>query len=109
MSSWSLRRWVFKADDSIVTIQAWRIGLSYVCYSPPSRVEAMSHSFLKKLADDAEALKEQGLFKSERVIVSPQQAEIRVQAANDSRSVINMCANNYLGLASHPALIKAAH
>ncbi|MGB9153164.1 MAG: glycine C-acetyltransferase [Alphaproteobacteria bacterium] len=69
----------------------------------------MPHPLLKHLADEAHALKEQGLFKSERVIVSPQQAEIRVMAANDSRNVINLCANNYLGLANHPALIKAAH
>jgi glycine C-acetyltransferase len=69
----------------------------------------MAKSMLKHLADETDALREQGLFKSERIIVSPQQAEIRVQAANDDKSVINMCANNYLGLADHPVLIKAAH
>jgi glycine C-acetyltransferase len=69
----------------------------------------MPHPLLKQLSSDANALKEQGLFKSERIIVSPQQAEIKVQAANDTRGVINLCANNYLGLANHPVLIKAAH
>jgi glycine C-acetyltransferase len=69
----------------------------------------MPHPLLKQLSGDANALKEQGLFKSERIITSPQQAEIRVTAANDTRGVINLCANNYLGLANHPTLIKAAH
>lgn len=61
---------------------------------------------LKKLAEDTQALKEQGLFKSERVIISPQQAEITVTGGKE---VINLCANNYLGLADHPQLIEAAH
>lgn len=61
---------------------------------------------LKKLASDAEALKEQGLYKSERIITSPQRAEITVAGG---REVINLCANNYLGLADHPQLIEAAH
>ena len=70
----------------------------------------MVNPFLKQLADESNALKEQGLYKSERIIISPQQAEIKVQsAANDSQSVLNFCANNYLGLANHPSLIKAAH
>ncbi len=47
-----------------------------------------------------------GLYKNERVIVSPQNA--RVQIA-DGREVLNMCANNYLGLADHPAVVAAAH
>ncbi len=69
----------------------------------------MTKPILKHLADEAAALEMQGLFKSERIIISPQEAEIRVQAANDSRKVINLCANNYLGLANHPVLIQAAH
>ena len=69
----------------------------------------MTHPLLKQLADDTQALHAQGLFKTERVIVSPQQADITVQGANDDRHVINLCANNYLGLANHPRLIQAAH
>jgi glycine C-acetyltransferase len=69
----------------------------------------VSSQILQFLADEAEALKDQGLFKAERVIVSPQQAEIGVETNGVSRNVINMCANNYLGLANHPALIAAAH
>ena len=69
----------------------------------------MTHPLLKQLADDTQALHAQGLFKTERVIVSPQQADITVQGANDDRHVINLCANNYLGLANHPRLIQAEH
>jgi glycine C-acetyltransferase len=65
----------------------------------------MTKPFLKHLADETHALKDQGLYKSERIITSPQQAEIRT----GDKTVINLCANNYLGLANHPTLIKAAH
>ena len=50
-------------------------------------------------------IKEEGLFKRERTITTPQSVEIRTQ--NGTR-VINFCANNYLGLANHPDLINAA-
>ena len=63
-----------------------------------------SADFLAKLAADTEDLKAQGLFKAERVITSPQQATVRV----DGHDVLNLCANNYLGLADHPDLITAA-
>jgi glycine C-acetyltransferase len=66
----------------------------------------MDQPFLDTLAADTEALKAEGLFKAERVISTPQEAAIRVA---DGHEVINLCANNYLGLANHPALIAAAH
>lgn len=62
-------------------------------------------AYLNYLADEINQLKETGLYKSERVITSPQQAVIRLQ---DGEEVINLCANNYLGLSDHPALIEAA-
>ncbi|MEE2786010.1 MAG: glycine C-acetyltransferase [Myxococcota bacterium] len=64
----------------------------------------MDHAFLQRLHTDTEALRDAGLFKSERVITSPQQADIAVRSGD----VINFCANNYLGLANHPALLAAA-
>ena len=65
----------------------------------------MDPSFYQRFDAQLEELRQQGLFKSERVIASPQGGQIR---ANDA-DVINLCANNYLGLASHPAIREAAH
>jgi glycine C-acetyltransferase len=69
----------------------------------------MTKSVLRHLHDQTDALKSQGLYKSERIIVSPQQAEICIETGDSSKTVINMCANNYLGFANHPTLITAAH
>ncbi|MBT8137269.1 MAG: glycine C-acetyltransferase [Gammaproteobacteria bacterium] len=66
----------------------------------------MDKALLERLAHDAADLQTQGLFKTERVIASPQDGTIEVAGG---QQVINMCANNYLGLANHPALIEAAH
>lgn len=51
-------------------------------------------------------IQEAGLFKSERIITTPQEAHIKV---GEGREVLNMCANNYLGLSDHPEIVKAAH
>ena len=59
----------------------------------------------QRIADELQAIREQGLFKSERVIASPQSAKITLA---DGRTVLNFCANNYLGLADHPDVIAAA-
>ena len=69
----------------------------------------MSESFFSSLASQTEALKSEGLFKSERQISGPQQAAIKVRSNGDSKEVLNLCANNYLGLANHPEVIAAAH
>ncbi len=57
------------------------------------------------LEKELQSIKEAGLFKRERVITTPQAARIRTQ---DGREVLNFCANNYLGLSSHPKVIQAA-
>ena len=58
-----------------------------------------------RYAEELETIRAQGLFKSERIITSPQSAEITLA---DGRTVLNFCANNYLGLADHPDVIRAA-
>src|SRR5215208_835793 len=65
----------------------------------------MVTEFDKQLSQTLEEIKSQGLFKTERVITTPQDAHIAVAGG---KRVINLCANNYLGLADHPALIAAA-
>ena len=64
----------------------------------------MYNNFQKHLSEELASIKEAGLYKSERLICSPQSAEITVAG----KTVLNFCANNYLGLANHPALIEAA-
>jgi glycine C-acetyltransferase len=65
----------------------------------------MVAEFEQQLSQTLEEIKSQGLFKTERVITSPQDAHI---AITGGKRVLNMCANNYLGLADHPALLAAA-
>jgi glycine C-acetyltransferase len=69
----------------------------------------VSARFLQSLADQTEALKAEGLFKAERRIAGPQQADIAVRSNGGTEQVLNLCANNYLGLANHPAVVAAAH
>ncbi|MGN6739526.1 glycine C-acetyltransferase, partial [Dyella sp.] len=65
----------------------------------------MSYPGQSRFAAELASIREQGLFKAERVIVSPQSAEIELEGG---RKVLNFCANNYLGLADHPDVIAAA-
>ncbi len=66
----------------------------------------MHTGLLADLAQRTAGLRDDGLFKSERVIASPQTAHITLA---DGSQVLNLCANNYLGLADHPQLVQAAH
>ena len=66
----------------------------------------MFGSMQQHLTEQLAQIRANGLYKAERVITTPQNAHIRV---GDGASVLNMCANNYLGLAQHPAVIEAAH
>jgi glycine C-acetyltransferase len=65
----------------------------------------MNELFVKRVAAQLDEIKGAGLFKNERIITSEQGAEIIV----NGRKVLNFCANNYLGLSSHPDVIQAAH
>jgi glycine C-acetyltransferase len=65
----------------------------------------MLAEFEQQITNTLEEIKSQGLYKTERIITSPQNAKIEITGG---RRVLNMCANNYLGLADHPALLAAA-
>ncbi|MEO6071304.1 MAG: glycine C-acetyltransferase [Chitinophagaceae bacterium] len=65
----------------------------------------MNEKFVDRLRAEVGEIKESGLYKTERVIDSPQCAEISV----NGKKVLNFCANNYLGLSSHPKTVEAAH
>lgn len=66
----------------------------------------MYGKFKDHLSKEINEIKEAGLYKNERIIVSPQKAEIKLDSGQE---VLNFCANNYLGLSNHPELIKAAN
>jgi len=74
---------------------------------PPPRPGClgMDKAFLAHLHKETDDLRAAGLYKTERIITSPQQAAISVQGDTE---VLNFCANNYLGLANHPVLVDAA-
>lgn len=67
--------------------------------------KTMNEKLVKRIAKEVEEIKASGLYKTERIIASPQGAEIKV----GGKMVLNFCANNYLGLSSHPKVIEAAH
>ena len=71
-----------------------------------SQVNSSVEAFYQGVKDTLTATRHDGLFKSERVITTPQGAIVRL---SDGQQLINMCANNYLGLSSHPSVIAAAH
>ncbi|HET9643554.1 MAG TPA: glycine C-acetyltransferase [Burkholderiaceae bacterium] len=65
-----------------------------------------TNDFYRHLERELQGIRDAGLYKNERILVTPQGAVVRTA---DGREVINLCANNYLGLSSHPKVIEAAH
>src|SRR5271170_6167746 len=73
---------------------------------PATGERSMSDTQVRQiLQQQLDDIRQRGLYKRERFIEGPQGSSIRV----GGREVINFCANNYLGLASHPAIVEAAH
>ena len=68
----------------------------------------MSKTTYRRLQYELKAIEQDGLYKRERLITSPQAGEIRVSRNGREQSIVNLCANNYLGLADHPEIIAAA-
>src|SRR5262245_55432954 len=73
----------------------------------------MTEAFRQHLTQTLGEISAAGLYKRERTLTTPQRARVGVIAPTDAasaeRQVLNFCANNYLGLANHPALLAAAH
>src|SRR5581483_2654010 len=82
-------------------------GVSSVRVSPILHEynSSMNRALIERLRADLAGLKEQGLYKGERVLAGPQGGVVRTE----DQDVVNLCANNYLGLANHPAMREAAH
>ena len=74
------------------------------CRFAGETLKIMNENFRNRIGEELEAIKTAGLYKTERIITSEQGAEIEVRG----KKVLNFCANNYLGLSSHPKVIKAA-
>ncbi len=68
----------------------------------------MSQATYQRLQEELKTIEQDGLYKRERLITSPQSGQITVDREGSATQVINLCANNYLGLADHPEVIKAA-
>src|SRR6185437_3996500 len=74
------------------------------CRFAGETLKIMNENFRNRIGEELEAIKTAGLYKTERIITSEQGAEIEV----GGKKVLNFCANNYLGLSSHPKVINAA-
>lgn len=74
-------------------------------YFCASKLIAMNQAFVQRIGKEVEEIRAAGLFKTERIITSEQGPEIVV----NGKTVLNFCANNYLGLSAHPKVIEAAH
>src|SRR5438477_8969955 len=85
--------------------ERWRVTSIRQLVYLPFNLQTMNENLVKRLGREIEEIKSSGLYKTERVISSSQGAEIVVSG----KTVLNFCANNYLGLSSHARVIEAAH
>lgn len=92
----------FNAGANILRIR--RLQSNFTIFEPKVKND-MYNTLQPVLQNELAEIEKAGLYKRERIIVSPQGADIKV---NDGKEVINFCANNYLGLSSHPRVTEAA-
>ena len=71
--------------------------------------ESMNHTLVEHAASLVRQIRTEGLYKTERPIRSPQTALVQIDDGDGGHEVLNLCANNYLGLADHPHLVQAAN
>ena len=83
-------------------MRAFSLNFDYLC---SSKKYCMNQRFVERISHELNEIQTAGLFKRERIITSEQGPEITV----NGKKVLNFCANNYLGLSSHPKVIEAAH
>ena len=85
--------------------------ISYFCITEKFKIYPMYLRTKFDLRAELNIIKESGLYKDERIILSDQKANINVSypPGSEASEVLNFCSNNYLGLANHPDIIKAAH
>ncbi len=74
------------------------------CRFADRKTQTMNENFIKRIGQELDAIESAGLYKSERIITSKQGAEIEV----GKKTVLNFCANNYLGLSANPQIMEAA-
>lgn len=90
---------------SATSTNYYRLNTHINCYIRHSNLVKMYGKIQQHLSEELRAIEEAGLFKKERIITGPQGAEIKVSTGE---TVLNFCANNYLGLSSHPKVLEAA-
>lgn len=95
---------------SIFTLTVYKTSVSSANAEPSQNHHRVTMNttthFYDHIQSELDNIQQAGLFKEERILTTPQGALVRTQ---DGREVINLCANNYLGLSAHPAVIEAAH
>src|SRR5262245_36493095 len=98
---WNLRR----CCEASGSAPRWARSCWTKCWER-DHIMTTAAEFHRHLQAELQGIRDAGLYKAERVIATPQSARIRTA---DGREVINLCANNYLGLSSHPAVMEAAN
>jgi len=89
---------------------AFRSKSTSALLNDSSLSSAAKNGLISRALQEIKSITEAGTFKTERILVSPQATSIQVSSeTHDDNTVLNFCANNYLGLSSHPRLVEAAH